>query len=274
VGGAGGAGGKSGAGAPGDTGGTGGASGADSAGDAEGAGKLVSHHVLKSSFNALAKVAHLVNLLQRTATCSCCKRWATHEFYSAGCFCAAVAVVGRGKRDRMLQENATGVAKELGRRDVMVSDEKRHRVNKAVLLEPTTARNVRKESMLSTLLKVQFALEARGATSRDMASSDFALHQFTEMFAAARGEEPKLLCTYISATKMTERVVRCIGVLPYVDPWKCSAGARRRRRLNLRPSSCPTTRHSSRLASSRRTFGRWARSLAFATSRSTGCSRR
>lgn len=198
----------------------------DSAGDAGGAGKLVSHHVSQSSFNAMAKVAHLVNLLERTAACSCCKRWATHEFYSAGCFCAAVAVVGHGKRDRMLKENATGVAKELGGRDAMVSDEKRHRVNKAVLLEPTTAPNFRKESMLRTLLKVQFAVEERGATPRDLASRDFALHQFTEMFAAARGEEPKMLCTYISATKMTERVVRCIGVLPYVDLWECPAGAR------------------------------------------------
>ena len=108
------------AGGAGVTGGAGGASGAVGAADVGGSGNLVSHHVLQGNLNALAKVAHLFNLLWRTATCSCCKSWAEDEFYSAGCFHPAVVVVGRRKRDRMLQENAAGVAKALEQRDATV----------------------------------------------------------------------------------------------------------------------------------------------------------
>jgi len=199
--------------------------GAGEAGDAGGSGKLVSHHVLQGNPNALAKVAHLFNLLWRTATCSCCKSWAEDEFYSAGCFHPAVVVVGRRKRDRMLQENAAGVAKALRKWDATVSNERGRVLNKALLLEPTTALNFRKESMLSTVFTMQFALELRGATTRDVAWRDFALHQLTGTFAAAGREEPKVLCTQISAPEMTEGVVRCIGALPHVDPWVCPVGA-------------------------------------------------
>jgi len=75
-----GAGGTGGSGAAGGKGGAARASGARGAGYAGGAGKLVSHHVLQENLNALAKVAHLFNLLWRTATCSCCKSWAADEF--------------------------------------------------------------------------------------------------------------------------------------------------------------------------------------------------
>jgi len=180
---------------------------------------------LQGNLNALAKVAYLFNLLWRTATYSCCKRWVADEVYSSCCFHPAVAVVGRRKRGRMLQENAAGAAKALGKRDATVSDERRRGANKALLLEPTTALNFRKESMLSKLFTVQFALEARGATTSDLAWSDLAVHEFTGMLAAARGGDPKVLCTYISATKTTEGVVRCIGLLPHVDPWVCPVGA-------------------------------------------------
>jgi len=37
------------------------------------------------------------------------------------------------------------------------------------------------------------------------------------MFQAAGEEEPKVLCTHISANKTTDGVVRCIGALPQVD---------------------------------------------------------
>jgi len=225
VGGAGGSGGPGGAGGAGGTGGARGASGAGRAGGAGGTGKLVSHHVFQGSLNALAKVTRLFNLLWRTATCSCCGRWAAEEFYSAGCFHSADAVVGRRKRDRMLQENAAGVAKALGERDTTVSDERRRGVNKDHPLEPTTVLNFRQQSILSTLFTVHFYLEARGATTRDLAWSDFAAHQLTGMFATAGGEEPKVLFMYISATKTTEGLVPCIGALPHVDPWLCPVGA-------------------------------------------------
>jgi len=188
-----GAGGTGGSGAAGGTGDAARASGARGAGDAGGAGKLVSHHVLQGTLNALVKVAHLFNLLWRTATCSCCKSWAADEFYSAGCFHPAVAVVEHRKRDRMLQKNAAGVAKTLGKRDATMSDERRRGVNKALLLEPTTALNFRTESILSTLFTVKFALEARRASTRALAWSDLTVHQFTGMFAAAGTEEPKML---------------------------------------------------------------------------------
>jgi len=98
--------------------------------------------------------------------------------------------LGRRTRDRMLQENAAEVAKTLGKRDATVSDERRRGVNKALLMEPTTALNFRKESMLSTLFTMQSDIEARRATTRDLAWSFFAVHQFTGMFAPAGGDDP------------------------------------------------------------------------------------
>jgi len=71
---------------------------------------------------------------------------------------------------------------------------------------------------------MQFALESRGATARELASSDMSVRTFLGMFHDD-GNPARLLCTYITATKTAEGIKRCIGVLPHVDPWVCPVGA-------------------------------------------------
>lgn len=186
-------------------------------------GRLVSHHSLQGCLNALAKVSHLLNPLWRTATCACCRQWGVDEYLSGGSFYAATAVVGRRKRDRMLQETSAGTAKAKGKRKPTVSDEQRRRVAKA-LLETVGSQEFQKLSRINAVYTLQFALEARGATARDLGLSDVAVHTFPGLFSAG-GKDLEVLCFYISATKTTDGVVRCIGALPHVDAWLCPVGA-------------------------------------------------
>ncbi|KAK1860159.1 hypothetical protein I4F81_002748 [Pyropia yezoensis] len=145
------------------------------------------------------------------------------EYLSGGSFYAATAVVGRRKRDRMLQETSAGTAKAKGKRKPTVSDEQRRRVAKA-LLETVGSQEFQKLSRINAVYTLQFALEARGATARDLGLSDVAVHTFPGLFSAG-GKDLEVLCFYISATKTTDGVVRCIGALPHVDAWLCPVGA-------------------------------------------------
>lgn len=71
---------------------------------------------------------------------------------------------------------------------------------------------------------LRYALEARGATARKRTWSGLAIRTFPGMFSAdGRGFE--VLCTDISATNSSERVLRCIGALPHLDPWLSHVGA-------------------------------------------------
>lgn len=195
--------------------------------DARPLGRLVGHHVLQGDLNALAKVANQYNPLWRSAACPCCASWRADEFLSAGSFHAAISVVGRRKRERMLQETAAGTAKALGKRNPSLSDEQRRAVSQALLLQSTTAMALHKHSVLNALWLMQFSLEARGATVRDLAWSDMAVHTFPGMFGGGEGAEmasPDTLCADISATKTSEGIVRCVGALPHKDAWLCALG--------------------------------------------------
>lgn len=77
--------------------------------------------MLQGNLNALAKVAQLNNLLWRTAACPCCRLWVTDEYKSAGSFHPAISVLTRRMRDRMLEENAAGMANAKGKRDPSVT---------------------------------------------------------------------------------------------------------------------------------------------------------
>jgi len=190
---------------------------------ARGPGRLVSHHTVMGALNALAKVANVCNPLWRLATCPCCRKWSLAEYQSAGSFHAATAIVERRKRDRLLQETSAGSAKALGKQKQLVTDEQRRGVAQALLLRPTTAVEFQRLSRLNALYLLQFAMAARGATARDMAWSDIAVNTLPGMFTASGKDQP-VLCFYVSATKTTEGVVRCIGALPHVDEWACVPG--------------------------------------------------
>ena len=110
-----------------------------------------------------------------------------------------VAVVGRRKRDRTLQENAAGVAKAKGKRDPSMTDEQRRAVSIPVLLQAKTALEYHNDARLNTLWLMQYALGSRGATARELTWSDLRVRAFAGMFADAQREVP-LLCTYIGAT--------------------------------------------------------------------------
>lgn len=91
-------------------------------------------------------------------------------------------------------------------------------------MAPTTAQQYRKQVVLNAVWVVQYALGARGATARDVAWSDLSVKTFDGMYPAAAGDA-RMLCTYISATKTSEGVVRCIGALPHVNLWLSPVGA-------------------------------------------------
>ena len=187
-------------------------------------GKLVSHHVLGGNLNALAKIATLFKVLWRTATCTCCKSWTVDDYKSAGSFHPAVSVKRRRQRDQRLQDTAAGEAKALGKRNHALGDTQRRGVCLSLLLEPTTAEQYGRNVNLNTVWVMQFALESRGATARELAWSDMSVRTFAGMFHDD-GNPARLLCTYITATKTTEGITRCIGALPHVDPWVCPVGA-------------------------------------------------
>jgi len=187
------------------------------------AGKLVSHHVIGGNLNALAKIATLFNVLWRTATSACCKAWTVDDYQSAGSFHPAVSVKRRRQRDQRLQEGAAGVGKAMGKRNHTVSDAQRRDVCLSLLVTPTTWDASTKNVNLNTVWVMQYALEARGATARQLTFSDMAARTFVGMFNDD-GKPARVLCTYITATKTIEGITRCIGALPHDDPWLCPIG--------------------------------------------------
>jgi len=75
-----------------------------------------------------------------------------------------------------------------------------------------------KKVNLNTVWVMKYALEARGATARELTFSEMADRTFVGMFNDD-GNPAGVLCTYITATKTTEGITQCIGALPHVDPW-------------------------------------------------------
>lgn len=186
--------------------------------------RQVGPQVLLNDVNALSKIANTLSLLFRDATCECCSRWRLEEYASAGSYGPAVSVVKQRKREKVLEDQAAGASKALGRRDPSMSDEQREAAVRRLLLLPTSATQYRLKSLLAALFVLSFALEARGATSRGIVWSDLVVRHFPAMFSAA-GKALAVLCTYILATKTTEGITHCIGSLPHVNPWLCPVGA-------------------------------------------------
>lgn len=184
----------------------------------------VGPQVLLNDVNALAKIANTLSLLFRDATCECCSRWWLEEYASAGSHGQAVSAVKQRKREKVLEDQAAGASKALGRCDPSMSDEQREAAVRRLLLLPTTATQYRLKSLLAALFVLSFALEARGATSRGIVWSDLVVRHFPAMFSAA-GKALAVLCTYILATKTTEDITHCIGSLPHVNPRLCPVGA-------------------------------------------------
>lgn len=180
--------------------------------------------VVKNCLNALAKIASTFNLLWRNSSCPCCSRWRVREYDSAGSFPPAVAVVKQRTREKVMENQAAGLNKALGKRDPAIADAQCREVVKRLLLLPETAGKVQLQSVLAALFVITFALEARGATARGLVWSDLAVRQFEAMFSAS-GEALDVLCTYITATKTKEGGLFSIGALPHVDPWLCPFGA-------------------------------------------------
>lgn len=132
--------------------------------------------------------------------------------------------MSRRKPDRLLEKTPAGSSKALGKRKQVVADDQLRGVSKTLRLKPRTAQEFQKLSRLNAAYTLPFALEARGGTASDLAWSDVAVNTFPGMFSAG-GKDLEVLCVYMSATKMTEGAVRCIGALPHVDPWLCPVGA-------------------------------------------------
>lgn len=194
------------------------------AGGLDGLARPVGPQVLLNTVNALSKIASTLNLLFRDATCECCSRWMREEYAPAGSYAPAVAVVKQRKREKVLQDQAVGASKALGRRNPSVTDAQREEVVRRLLLLPTTATQHRLKALLAALFVLCFSLEARGATARGVVWSDVVVRQFPAMFSA-NGKALNVLCTYILATKTTEGITHCIGSLPHVNPWLCPVGA-------------------------------------------------
>lgn len=146
---------------------------------------------------------------------------------SADSFHAAISVSGRRKRERMLEETAAGTAKALEKRNPLLPEEQRRAISQALLLQFTATMALHKHSVLNALRLMQFSLDARGATVRDLAWSDMAVRTVPGMFGGGEGAamaSPDTVCAYFSATKTSEGVVRCAGALPQKDAWLCALG--------------------------------------------------
>lgn len=177
-----------------------------------------------NSVNALAKIGSLLNLPWTASTCDCCRRWRVDEVSFDGSFTPAVSVVGQRKREAVLQRQASGLNKAIGKRDAVVTDAQRRDVFRELLSCPRTAVQFLLKSLISALFVMKFAREARGATARGLVWSDLALRKFEAMFSAG-GQPVDVLCTYITPTKTREGKAHCIGCWPHVDLWLCPLGA-------------------------------------------------
>jgi len=122
-----------------------------------------------------------------------------------GSFHPALSVKRRRHRDQGLQDTAVGEAKALGKRNHALEDTQRRGVCLSLLLEPTTAEQYGSNVNLNTVWVMQFALESRGATARELAWSDMSVRTFPGMFHDD-GNPARLLCTYITATKTAEGI--------------------------------------------------------------------
>jgi len=97
-------------------------------------------------------------------------------------------------------------------------------MTEGLLLRASTAEELKKHMLLSSLLLGTFSLEARGATARGLEWSDQSVRRFPSMFGAG-GEMIHVLCTYVSATKTQEAGDYCLGGIGHVDRWLCPLGA-------------------------------------------------
>lgn len=134
--------------------------------------RQVGPQVLLNNVNALSKIANTLNFLFRDATCECCSRWWREEYASAGSYGPAVSVVKQRKREKVLEDQAAGASKALGRRDPSMSDEQREDAVRRLLLFPTSATQHRLRALLAALFVLPFSLEARGTTARGIVCSD------------------------------------------------------------------------------------------------------
>lgn len=168
------------------------------------------------ALNTLVHVTNVFDSLWCLATCPCCRQCPGGEYTSAGWLHAATAILTRHKHDQMLNETSPWSAKPIRKRKQDVEDEQRRGVANALLIKPTPALEFQKLSRQFAVNKNYFTLEAQGATTRDVTSSDVAVNTFPGVFSAG-GKNLNVLCLYIAATKTAEGIVLCIRDFPQVD---------------------------------------------------------
>lgn len=78
--------------------------------------------VLTNCLNAVSTIGSLFNLLWSGSSCEYCSRWRVDVYTSAGSFSPPVSVVRRRKREAVLQNQATGAKKAIGKRDAVITD--------------------------------------------------------------------------------------------------------------------------------------------------------
>ncbi|KAK1864975.1 hypothetical protein I4F81_007511 [Pyropia yezoensis] len=79
----------------------------------------------------------------------------------------AKLVVTQSKRQRVLEDNAAGVAKATGQRDPSLPNSQRRTLEERMVLKATTETDVYKSMMLGSLFSMSLFLKARGAKTRD-----------------------------------------------------------------------------------------------------------
>jgi len=186
--------------------------------------QTVGRTVVKMHQSAMANVCQDFNQLWTACGCSECARSDVKAFESVGPYSAANLLVSETQRNRTLENTESGVAKATGLRDPTLTDKDPRALIETLLLSPTNSKQMHKALLLADLFVLSFSLEARGATTRGLEWSDYAVRRFPAMFGTG-GDSVYMLCTYVSATKTGEGGAYCSVSIAHVDPWLCPLGA-------------------------------------------------
>jgi len=93
-------------------------------------------------------------------------------------------------------------------------------MTEGLVLRTSTAEELKKHMLLSSVVLETFWLEPLGGTARGLERSDLSMRLFPSMFGAG-GEMVHMPCTYISATKTPEGGSSFLMAIGHIDPWLC-----------------------------------------------------
>lgn len=166
--------------------------------------------------SALATVASELNQLWAGCKRVSCAMYDVEAYDSVGSCEPAKLVVTQSKCQRVLEDNAAGVAKATGQRDLSLPNYQGRIMEERMVLKATTETDVYKSMMLGSLFSMSLFLKAQGAKTRGLEVSDRAIKLFPSMFCVG-GDNIDVLCSYMKATTTVEGSVYNLGSIGHTE---------------------------------------------------------